>query len=113
VLGSSLLFSLLLRTQLPADSLIFTQYLATLALVEACRDKGVLGPEAGANVKIKWPTNVYIIDENRNRKKVGGVLVTKVDREEGADLIVGEQTIVPPLINSFPPSVHRMRSEPE
>jgi biotin---protein ligase len=99
--GSSLLFSLALRAQLPVNSLIFTQYLATLAVIEACRDKSVLGPEAGAYVKIKWPTNVYIIDKNGNGKKVGGVLVTKVDRAGGADLIIGEQTIMPLLIISF------------
>ena len=101
--NTSLLFSLALRTQLPADRLIFTQYLATLALVEACRDNSVLGPEAGANVKIKWPTNVFVFDKTGNWRKVGGVLVTKVDRAEGADLIIGEQTTMPFLINSLPP----------
>ena len=111
--NTSLLFSLALRTQLPAGSLIFTQYLAALALVEACIDDGVLGPSVGRYVKIKWPTNIYVMDKNWNGKKVGGVLVTKVDRKDGAHLIIGEQTAIPFPVNSPPPSVRRVWSEPE
>jgi biotin-(acetyl-CoA carboxylase) ligase len=97
--------SLALHAQLPVNSLIFTQYLATLAVIEACREKSVLGPKAGTNMKIKWPTNVYIINKNGNGKKVGSVLVTKSDRAEGADLIIGEQTIMPLLIK-WPTNVY-------
>ena len=78
-------FSLLLRISLsnfPASKLVFIQYLFSLAVVEACRAESVLGSEAGARVRLKWPNDLYAIvgspaeeANTENVRKIGGVLV--------------------------------------
>lgn len=42
---------------LPTASLVFVQYLAGLAVTETCRE--LLGQEAGARVRLKWPNDIY------------------------------------------------------
>ena len=47
-----------------------------LAVVEACRDEGILGPKSGEGVRIKWPNDIYIVSsDGKEKRKVGGILV--------------------------------------
>ena len=61
----------------PASKLVFVQYVFALAVVEACRSDGLLG-RVGESVRLKWPNDVYALDEGSGGswRKVGGVLVT-------------------------------------
>ncbi|TCD68669.1 biotin holocarboxylase synthetase [Steccherinum ochraceum] len=72
-------FSLLLRIPLkdvPAQKLVFVQYLVALAVVEACRSPDVLGQD-GERVRIKWPNDLYVVEgeKGEGKRKVGGILV--------------------------------------
>ncbi|KAA1474395.1 class II aaRS and biotin synthetase [Dentipellis sp. KUC8613] len=84
-------FSLLLRAAppaLPAPRLVFVQYLFGLAVVRACRDAAVLGPEAGAGVRLKWPNDVYVV-RGGEKKKIGGVLVNTSFSGGKVDIVIG------------------------
>lgn len=85
--------SILLRTSLsavPAHKLTFVQYLAGLAMVEACRDDTVLGIH-GACVRLKWPNDVYAVMNNTvaESKKIGGVLVNCNFGAGKVEIVVG------------------------
>jgi len=88
-------FSLALRipiAKVPMNKLVFLQYLFSLAIVEACRDKTVLG-NYGEAVKIKWPNDIYVVSgegDRRELKKIGGVLVnTGIINKDSQIVIVG------------------------
>ena len=86
-------FSLLLRVStadVPASRLVFVQYLFSLAVVEACRDKGILG-SVGKQVRIKWPNDIYIVDmgEHNEKRKIGGVLVNMHFSGSNVEIIIG------------------------
>ncbi|KAL1748402.1 hypothetical protein HDZ31DRAFT_29697 [Schizophyllum fasciatum] len=89
-------FSILLRvplSQLPAQKLVFVQYLFALAVAEACEGAGVLGAH-GRRVRIKWPNDVYA-EVGRGEagepefKKIGGILVNTGFNGANADIIIG------------------------
>ncbi|KAH8993588.1 class II aaRS and biotin synthetase [Lactarius hatsudake] len=86
-------FSLLVRAPLgafPAPRLVFVQYLAGLAIINACRDKRVLGKDYGARVKLKWPNDVYVeLPGGDTKKKVGGILVNTSFSGGNMDVIIG------------------------
>ena len=97
-----LMFSLLLRApaaQVPASKIVFVQYLAALALADACRAEGVLGPRAGAAVRIKWPNDIYAVMPDGERRKIGGILVNTSYGANGSDIVVG----VSPLLRGLTP----------
>ncbi|TFY71787.1 hypothetical protein EVG20_g1215 [Dentipellis fragilis] len=84
-------FSLLLRVSLasfPASRLVFVQYLFGLAVVNACRDKEVLGADGGANARLKWPNDIYI-ERGGEKKKVGGILVNTSFSGGKVDIVIG------------------------
>ncbi|KAI3618594.1 biotin apo-protein [Moniliophthora roreri] len=87
-------FSLLLRLPLssfPASKLVFVQYLIALAMVEACRDDTVLGPEQGDTVRIKWPNDLYAVtgEGEGQKKKIGGILVSTSFSDGQIDIVIG------------------------
>jgi biotin---protein ligase len=85
-------FSLLLRvpfSSIPANKLVFVQYLFGLAVAEACRDKSVLGTW-GDCVRLKWPNDLYVL-LNGELKKVGGVLVNTSFSGGKAEVIIGQR----------------------
>lgn len=69
------------------------QYLFSLAVTEACRDDAVLG-KYGEGVRIKWPNDLYALvgddDNGDGMKKVGGILVNTIFREQLVDIVIGE-----------------------
>jgi biotin--protein ligase len=78
-------------SDLPAQKLVFVQYLFSLAVVEACREDSVLG-KWGEHVRVKWPNDLYIIgvgDANEERRKIGGVLVTTSFTGGNVDMVIG------------------------
>lgn len=98
------------KAALPTTSLTFVQYLAGLAVSEACRE--LLGPEsdAGKRVRLKWPNDIYAApvdydpgkierrkgkghvggsDSNNGLQKLGGVLVSTNFSGGEVDLVVG------------------------
>ncbi|KAI0943338.1 hypothetical protein AcW1_002524 [Taiwanofungus camphoratus] len=84
-------FSLLLRVSLsalPAARLVFVQYLFGLAVVEACRDEGVLGAQ-GRRVRLKWPNDIYVVTEDNSPKKIGGILVNTNFSSGQAEVVIG------------------------
>lgn len=84
-------FSLLLRLPLskfPAQRLVFVQYLFGLAVVRACKDERALGGVRGANVRLKWPNDIYL-DLESGRKKIGGILVNTSFTGGQVELIIG------------------------
>lgn len=85
-------FSLLVRAPLgafPSSRLVFVQYLAGLAIVNACRNRRVLGSH-GARVKLKWPNDVYVeLPGSDMKKKVGGILVNTSFSGGNVDVVVG------------------------
>ncbi|KAI0685185.1 hypothetical protein BC835DRAFT_1290884 [Cytidiella melzeri] len=86
-------FSLRLRISLAsfiAPRLVFIQYLFALAVVEACRHKGVLG-ERGSSVRIKWPNDVYIVgnEDSGRTTKVAGILVYTAFSGTDVDVVIG------------------------
>ena len=85
-------FSLALRAPLaalPAARVVFVQYLFALAVAEACRTDTVLGAEAGARVRIKWPNDLYAVTREGERKKIGGILVNTSFGAGNVELVVG------------------------
>ncbi|KAM5539696.1 hypothetical protein V8D89_006509 [Ganoderma adspersum] len=87
-----LMFSLLLRVPLavlPAQKLVFIQYLFALAVAEACRADHVLGDEAGSRVRIKWPNDIYGIAYDGERKKLGGILVNTSFGAGKVEVVIG------------------------
>ncbi|KAM5531359.1 hypothetical protein V8D89_014952, partial [Ganoderma adspersum] len=87
-----LMFSLLLRVPLavlPAQKLVFIQYLFALAVAEACRADRVLGDEAGSRVRIKWPNDIYGITHDGERKKLGGILVNTSFGAGKVEVVIG------------------------
>jgi len=87
-------FSLLLRVSLanfPVNKHVFLQYLFTLAVVEACREKTVLGPKAGGQVRLKWPNDLYAVfgEGEEDLRKIGGVLVNTNVSGDNVDIVVG------------------------
>ena len=87
-----LMFSLLLRVPLavlPAQKLVFIQYLFALAVAEACRADRVLGDEAGSRVRIKWPNDIYGIMQDGERKKLGGILVNTSFGAGKVEVVIG------------------------
>ena len=92
--SGSLSFSTLLRVSLsllPASKLVFVQYLFALAVVEACRDSNVLGSWGGCT-RLKWPNDLYATlgPEERNMKKIGGILVNTSFSGGNVDIIIGK-----------------------
>ncbi len=61
--GENLLFSVLLRPQLPADKLFVLTMIFALAGIDAVKDI------SGLNTRLKWPNDIYI-----GGKKLGGIL---------------------------------------
>ncbi|EPQ51931.1 class II aaRS and biotin synthetase [Gloeophyllum trabeum ATCC 11539] len=87
----SLPISLLIRPSLkevPAQKLVFVQYLFSLAVTEACRDPAVLGQQYGAAVRIKWPNDVYAVVGGENRK-IGGILVNTSFGSGKVEVVIG------------------------
>jgi biotin--protein ligase len=66
------------------------QYLFALAVVEACRDKSVLGDAAGP-VRLKWPNDIYAVlgDGEGSKKKIGGILVNTSFASGKVDIVIG------------------------
>jgi biotin--protein ligase len=94
--SGSLPMSLLLRTSvtnLPAQKLVFVQYLFGLAVVEACRDVAVMG-EWGKCVRLKWPNDLYAVvrdgEWDAGIKKIGGILVNTSFGAGKVEIVVGE-----------------------
>ena len=84
-------FSLLLRvplSALPAQKIVFVQYLFALAVAEACRSEQVLGSE-GSRVRIKWPNDIYAIARDGEKKKIGGILVNTSFGSGKVELVIG------------------------
>ncbi|KAI0634051.1 class II aaRS and biotin synthetase [Trametes polyzona] len=110
-------FSILLRapfSALPPQKVVFAQYLVALAVVEACRDEGVLGVH-GAAVRIKWPNDIYVVvPETGEMKKVCGILVNtsfgagKVDLIAGCGLNVLNPPPIMSLAQLVPPGSERL-----
>ncbi|KAI9432945.1 class II aaRS and biotin synthetase [Lactarius indigo] len=86
-------FSLLVRAPLgafPAPRLVFVQYLAGLAIINACRDRRILGDDYGTHVKLKWPNDLYVeLPGSDTKKKVGGILVNTSFSGGNMDVIIG------------------------
>ena len=90
-------FSLLLRvplSALPAQKIVFVQYLFALAVAEACRSEQVLGSE-GSRVRIKWPNDIYAIARNGEKKKIGGILVNTSFGSGKVELVIGASSSQP------------------
>ena len=86
------MFSLLLRVPLavlPAQKLVFIQYLFAIAIAEACQADGVLGDEAGSRVRIKWPNDIYGITQDGEMKKLGGILVNTSFGAGKVEVVIG------------------------
>ncbi|MGZ4114658.1 MAG: biotin--[acetyl-CoA-carboxylase] ligase [Actinomycetota bacterium] len=78
----ALLFSLVLRPELHADRGGLLTLLAGWAMATACRD---LGSEVGC----KWPNDLYLGDEPKERK-VGGILgESELDGDDLACVVLG------------------------
>ncbi|PIL29234.1 hypothetical protein GSI_09283 [Ganoderma sinense ZZ0214-1] len=87
-----LMFSLLLRVPLaalPAQKIVFIQYLFALAVADACRSDGVLGDEAGSRVRIKWPNDIYGITQEGEKNKLGGILVNTSFGAGKVEVVIG------------------------
>ncbi|OJT09986.1 Biotin--protein ligase, partial [Trametes pubescens] len=99
-------FSLLLRAPLsvlPAQKIVFVQYLFALAVAEACRDPIVLGAD-GARVRIKWPNDIYAeLPGTGEQRKIGGILVNTSFGGGKVELVVGcgLNVLNPPPISSL------------
>jgi biotin--protein ligase len=86
-------FSLLLRLSLscfPAAKLVLIQYLFGLAVTEACREDAILGIW-GERVRLKWPNDLYAVfgDQEGDKQKVGGILVTTSFIGGKVDMVIG------------------------
>jgi biotin--protein ligase len=75
---------------------VFVQYLAALAIVNACRNRRVLGNH-GARVKLKWPNDVYVeLPASDMMKKVGGILVNTSFSGGNVVVVVGARPVPSP-----------------
>lgn len=81
---------------MPASKLVFTQYLFSLAVAEACRTESVLGSRAGRRVRLKWPNDIYAVigsdleeTNTENVRKIGGVLVSASFIGNNVDIVIG------------------------
>lgn len=72
---------------MPANKIVFVQYLFSLAVTEACRDPAVLG-KWGDSVRLKWPNDLYAI-VGKEKKKIGGILVNTSFSGGQVDIIIG------------------------
>lgn len=75
--GSSLLFSVLLRPDLPASRLHLTTAAVALSAAAACTDL------SGVGVDLKWPNDLLVGD-----RKLAGVLAESAVSEDGANAAV-------------------------
>lgn len=75
-------------SELPSSKLVFVQYLFGLAVVEACRDKAVLGEE-GSRVRLKWPNDIYAMTSGGEKKKIGGILVNTSFSSGKVEIVIG------------------------
>lgn len=93
-------FSLALRipfVKVPMNKLVFLQYLFSLAITEACRDEAVLG-NYGEAIQIKWPNDIYAVlgeGEQRELKKIGGVLVNTGIINDNSQIVIGKSGVSP------------------
>ncbi|TFY82864.1 hypothetical protein EWM64_g1146 [Hericium alpestre] len=84
-------FSVLQRvslTSFPAAHLVFIQYLFGLAVIAACRDERLLGPDIGRAVRLKWPNDIYI-EHAGEKRKIGGILVNTSFSGGKVDIVIG------------------------
>lgn len=72
-------------------SLVFVQYLSSLAMVEAIQSFGVHYQRLG--VKLKWPNDIYIAKDD-SYVKIGGIIVTCSISEGQYILVFGSGTNV-------------------
>ncbi|KAL0946048.1 hypothetical protein HGRIS_012321 [Hohenbuehelia grisea] len=115
-------FSILIRASLaeiPANTLVFVQYLFALAVAEACRTDEVLGP-TGQRVRLKWPNDLYaVVGDGPNAvKKIGGILVNTSFSSGKVDIVIGcginvlnEEPIMSLSQLLSPESKHRLSME--
>lgn len=105
--SGGLQFSTLLRSSLssfPASKLVFVQYLFALSVVEACRDESILGAR-GKAIRLKWPNDLYAVygPGERERKKIGGILVNTSFTGGKIDIVVGKHRdeVIPKALIDF------------
>ena len=81
-LGASLTFSLLWRFQCGATALSGLSLAVGVALIRALNALGV------DDVQLKWPNDVLILDENKQGKKLAGILIELQGDLEGPSVAV-------------------------
>ena len=83
-------FSLLVRIPpgMPLKGMVFIQYMFGLAVTEACRK--VMPGQEGERVRLKWPNDIYALDEDGKRNKIGGILVTTNYVDNIMHVVIGE-----------------------
>ena len=81
-LGASLTFSLLWRFQCGAAALSGLSLAVGVALIRALNALGV------DDVQLKWPNDVLILDENKQGKKLAGILIELQGDLEGPSVAV-------------------------
>jgi biotin---protein ligase len=92
-----LTFSLLIKPPpgFPPSSLVFIQYLFSLAVVQACR--GIMG-SVGDKIRLKWPNDIYAVSRDGDGKevlnKLGGVLVSTNFSGGKVDVVIGESYLL-------------------
>ena len=79
---SALTFSLLLRPTAPARSWPWLPLLAGYAVAKALRG-------AGFDAAVKWPNDVLLAQADGQSRKVAGILVERIDTEDGPAAVVG------------------------
>ena len=59
-------------------------------MINACRNRRVLGSDRGAHVRLKWPNDIYVeLPGSDTKKKVGGILVNTSFSGGNVDVVVG------------------------
>ncbi|HQC28892.1 MAG TPA: biotin--[acetyl-CoA-carboxylase] ligase [Methylotenera sp.] len=81
-LGASLTFSLLWRFQCGAAALSGLSLAVGVALIRALNHLGV------PQVQLKWPNDVLVLDENKQGKKLAGILIELQGDMEGPSAAV-------------------------
>lgn len=66
------------------NNVIFVQYFISLMVVKALKKFN-----QNLNVKLKWPNDIYAIDNEGNFKKIGGVLINSHYINNNFNLIIG------------------------